>query len=139
MTAVIVVGLDAIWDGIAGGDPVIHGIKIDVQGMELDALRGMWHSLSRHRPRVILEIHRGVPRDEVLSVLESCGYLVDPEPIDDALGAFADPQSNASFIFQASPFSRDEPHVHASRQKPFQVTDEARVEKPADPKKWPGT
>ena len=32
---------------------------------------------------------------------------LDNEPIDDTLGAFADPQSNASFIFQADPFFVD--------------------------------
>lgn len=104
MTAIVAVGLDAIWDGIAGGDPVVHGIKIDVQGMELDALRGMKRLLVNHRPKIVLEIHRDVPRDEVLALLDECGYLPDNEPIDDTLGAFADPQSNASFLFQADPF-----------------------------------
>ena len=112
MTAIIAVGLDAIWDGIADGDPVVHGIKIDVQGMELDALRGMRRLLARHRPKIVLEIHRDVPRDDVLALLESCGYLLDTEPIDDTLGAFADPQSNASFIFQANPFLRPQPSKH---------------------------
>ena len=60
--------------------------------------------LVRHRPKIVLEIHRDVSRADVLALLESCGYLVDNEPIDDTLGAFADPQSNASFIFQANPF-----------------------------------
>ena len=117
MTAIIAVGLDAIWDGIAGGNPVVHGIKIDVQGMELDALRGMRRLLSQHRPKLVLEIHRDVPRHDVLALLESCGYLLDTEPIDDTLGAFADPQSNASFIFQANPFLGDEPSTDADRQE----------------------
>jgi FkbM family methyltransferase len=117
MTAIIAVGLDAIWDGIADGDPVVHGIKIDVQGMELDALRGMRRLLARHRPKIVLEIHRDVPRNEVLTLLEHCGYLVDNEPIDDSLGAFADPQSNASFVFQANPFRRDERTTESHRPK----------------------
>jgi FkbM family methyltransferase len=124
MTAIIAVGLDAIWDSIAGGDPVVHGIKIDVQGMELDALRGMRRLLSRHRPRIVVEIHRDVPRDDVLALLESCGYLLDTEPIDDTLGAFADPQSNASFVFQANPFLRDETATDADRQKADLVVEE---------------
>jgi FkbM family methyltransferase len=117
MTAIIAVGLDAIWDGISGDNPVVHGIKIDVQGMELDALRGMRHLLSRHRPKIVLEIHRDVPRDNVLALLEDCGYLLDNEPIDDSLGAFADPQSNASFIFQADPFLGGRPSTGAGLQE----------------------
>jgi FkbM family methyltransferase len=117
MTAIIAVGLDAIWDSVADGDPVVHGIKIDVQGMELDALRGMRRLLARHRPKIVLEIHRDVPRNDVLSLLEDCGYLVDNEPIDDSLGAFADPQSNASFVFESDAFHRDETRRDADRQK----------------------
>jgi FkbM family methyltransferase len=109
MTAIVAVGLDALWDGISDGDPVVHGIKIDVQGMELEALRGMQCLLSQHRPKIVLEIHRDVPRDDVLALLVACGYLPDTEPIDDTLGAFADPRSNASFIFQADPFRRHDP------------------------------
>jgi FkbM family methyltransferase len=116
MTAIIAVGLDAIWDGIAGGDSAVQGIKIDVQGMELLALRGMRRLLSRHRPKIVLEIHRDVSRDDVLAVLGSCGYLLDTEPIDDTLGAFADPQSNASFIFQADTFFGDMPSECTDRQ-----------------------
>jgi FkbM family methyltransferase len=117
MTAIIAVGLDAIWDSVADGDPVVHGIKIDVQGMELDALRGMRRLLARHRPKIVLEIHRDVARNDVLTLLEDCGYLVDNEPIDDSLGAFADLQSNASFVFQANPFRRDEHTTEAYRPK----------------------
>ena len=104
MTSITAVGLDAIWNGIAGDNTVVHGIKIDVQGMELSALRGMRRLLTLYRPTIVLEIHRDVSRDDVLALLEECGYLPDTEPIDETLGAFADPQSNASFIFQAHPF-----------------------------------
>jgi FkbM family methyltransferase len=116
MTAILAVGLDAIWNGIADGDTVVHGIKMDVQGMELDALRGMRELLARHRPRIVLEIHRDVSRADVLALLESCGYLLDNEPIDESLGAFADPQSNASFIFQGGPFFGDMPSEFTNRQ-----------------------
>lgn len=97
---IVAVSLDAIWEGIApAADPTIHGIKIDVQGMELEALRGMEQTLARYRPKLVLEIHRDVPRAEVLALLERCGYGIEPTPIDDSLGAFLDPQSNANFIF----------------------------------------
>jgi FkbM family methyltransferase len=108
MIAIVAVGLDVIWEGIAAADSTIHGIKIDVQGMELQALRGMRRLLARYRPSLVLEIHRDVPREDILSLLEGCGYPIDPVPIDDTLGAFADPRSNANFVFQASPFHRDD-------------------------------
>jgi FkbM family methyltransferase len=98
---ILAVGLDAIWDGIAPADPTVHGLKIDVQGMELLALRGMERTLARYRPKLVLEIHPGVPRGEVLDLLERCGYDTDPVPIDATLGAFLDPESNANFVFQA--------------------------------------
>jgi FkbM family methyltransferase len=97
---IVAVSLDAIWDGIAPADnPTIHGIKIDVQGMELQALRGMEQTLARYQPKLVLEVHRDVPRAEILALLERCGYGTDPIPIDQTLGAFLDPQSNANFIF----------------------------------------
>ncbi len=96
---IVAVGLDAIWEGIAPPDPTIHGIKIDVQGMELEALRGMEQALTRYQPTLVLEIHRDVPRSEVLDLLDRCGYRTEPAPIDDSLGEFLDPQSNANFVF----------------------------------------
>ena len=32
---------DSLWPALSEGEPVVHGIKIDVQGMELSVLRGM--------------------------------------------------------------------------------------------------
>jgi FkbM family methyltransferase len=96
---ILAIGLDAIWDGIAPADPTIHGLKIDIQGMELQALRGMERTLSQYCPKLVLEIHPGVPRDEVLALLDRCGYDTIPTPIDDSLGAFLDPESNANFVF----------------------------------------
>ena len=82
--------------------------------------------LSRHRPKIVLEIHRDVPRDDVLALLEDCGYLLDNEPIDDTLGAFADPQSNASFIFQAGSFFHDSPSERTDRQHADRVVEKVR-------------
>jgi FkbM family methyltransferase len=123
MTSIVAVGLDAIWDGIANGNRVVDGIKIDVQGMELEALRGMRRLLAEFRPKIVLEIHRDVSRDDVLALLVSCGYLPDNEPIDDSMGAFADPESNASFIFQADPFQRHQAASLADRKQPDRISE----------------
>jgi FkbM family methyltransferase len=110
MAQIVAVSLDAIWEGIAPPDPRIHGIKIDVQGMELEAMRGMEQTLARYQPKVVLEIHPDVPRDEILALLDRCGYGTDPIAIDETLGAFLDPRSNANFVFLPSawPESRRE-------------------------------
>jgi FkbM family methyltransferase len=76
--------LDWLWPRIAG-DQKIDGVKIDVQGMELDVLRGMVRLLRAHTPKLIVEVHTGVDRRELLDLLESCGYersgaAVLPEP-----------------------------------------------------------
>lgn len=65
--------LDWLWPRIAG-ERAIDGIKIDVQGMELDVLRGMTRLLRMHTPKLLVEIHAGVNRRELLDLLESCGY-----------------------------------------------------------------
>jgi FkbM family methyltransferase len=109
---IMAVSLDAIWNGIAPPDPTIHGIKIDVQGMEVEALRGMEWTLARYQPKIILEIHRDVPRADVLSLLESCGYRDAPIPIDESLGEFLDPQTNANFVFQPPAPTAPAPEVH---------------------------
>lgn len=118
---IFAVSLDALWPGIAPGDPTIHGIKIDVQGMELDALRGMEKLLARYQPKLVLEIHRDVPRDEILTLLEGCGYRDEPTPIDETLGAFLDPTTNASFIFlPTTPREWDCPSERRSAATPAQ-------------------
>lgn len=76
---------DAIWDMLAGGQPEIHGVKIDVQGMEIAALRGMRRCLKNTLPKLVVEIHFGVDRSEFLSAVADVGYkpigvAVDPLP-----------------------------------------------------------
>jgi FkbM family methyltransferase len=123
---IVAVGLDAIWDSIAPPDPTIHGIKIDVQGMELEALRGMEQTLARYQPKLVLEIHRDVPRAEVLELLERCGYGTEPIPIDETLEAFLDPQSNANFVFlPGSPAERS--HLPAVKTSAFTTGDRGGV------------
>jgi FkbM family methyltransferase len=95
------VGLDAVWASLSGGDERIHGIKMDVQGMEVRALAGMRQALGRHRPALVLEIHAGVDRAEVIEILAAAGYAPTPEPIEKGSTDFFDPQSNFSFVFRA--------------------------------------
>jgi FkbM family methyltransferase len=98
--------LDWLWPRIAGDAAQIHGIKIDVQGMEIEVLRGMKDVLRAHKPRLCLELHAGVDRKEVFDLLESCGYdragtsithdrEREPKPLylDNASYAFTTPAS----------------------------------------------
>ncbi len=76
---------DAIWDMLADGQPAIHGVKMDVQGMEIAALRGMHRWLKRFRPKLVVEIHSGVDRPTFLSTVADLGYeptgiALDPLP-----------------------------------------------------------
>ncbi len=78
--------MDWLWPRIADPNYLrIDGIKIDVQGMEIQVLEGMAAVLKRHRPKLLVEIHKGVSRPRLLEVIASLGYAprgtaVDPLP-----------------------------------------------------------
>ena len=69
--------LDWLWPKICGENKNIDGIKIDVQGMEIDVLSGMSRVLQTHKPKLIIELHKGVDRDEFLRQIKSSGYSTD--------------------------------------------------------------
>jgi FkbM family methyltransferase len=97
------ISLDALWPALGGPDSVVHGIKIDVQGMELQVIAGMRELLARCAPKLIVEFHRGVDRGEALELLASVGYSMDFEPVerDDAGNALAGTLANdASYVFR---------------------------------------
>lgn len=80
---------EGIWGMLAGDRLEIHGVKIDVQGMEIAALRGMRDALRHSQPKLVVEIHPGVDRGEFLSTLAGLGYeptgvAVDPLPGEDS-------------------------------------------------------
>lgn len=100
------VGLDAVWSGIAGAHQRVHGIKMDVQGMEIRALEGMKSLLDSHRPVLVLEIHAGVDRNQIVEILSTAGYDVRPQPIEKGSTHFFDPDSNYSFVFRPASSSR---------------------------------
>ena len=80
------VRFDWAWPLVHQGQPAIHGIKIDVQGMELEALSGMRETLARWRPQLVVELHAGVSRERVLTLLRELGYSADAVPIEPARG-----------------------------------------------------
>jgi len=94
---------DWLWPQLNGGRAEVHGVKIDVQGMELDVLEGMRLTLEQQRPKLVIELHRGVSRPAVLDFLRSIGYsaaasAVEPLPhettpmlLDDRSYAFLPP------------------------------------------------
>jgi FkbM family methyltransferase len=55
---------------------VCHLIKIDVEGMELDVLRGAAATIERCQPALYVEIDRADKRDELLRWLDEHGYVV---------------------------------------------------------------
>jgi FkbM family methyltransferase len=66
--------LEWLWPKIAGSDLHIDGIKIDVQGAEIEVLEGMASIAKRYQPKLLIEIHRGVSRPKLLDLLVSMGY-----------------------------------------------------------------
>ena len=77
---------DWLWPQINDGNPVVHGIKIDVQGMELEVLTGMERTLVVHKPLLVIELHRGVDRVALLDLLHSVGYSLPAMPVQPTAG-----------------------------------------------------
>ena len=78
--------LDWLWPRICGRDRTIHGIKIDVQGMEGDTIGGMRDLLRTFRPKLVVEFHRGVDRSSILGFLAEAGYRNPGCPVEAAAG-----------------------------------------------------
>jgi len=83
---ILAAGLDWLWPRICGDDRRVDGIKVDVQGMEIEALRGMRETLQTYRPKLVLEPHPGVDRDMLLDLLESVGYRREGTPVESLPG-----------------------------------------------------
>lgn len=79
-----VASFDTIWRYLSEENPAVHGVKIDVQGMELEVIEGMRHTLLSQHPKLIIEFHPGVDRARVLDLLSCCGYKEPGSPIDSA-------------------------------------------------------
>ncbi|MDQ3070624.1 MAG: FkbM family methyltransferase [Acidobacteriota bacterium] len=83
-------------DVLAAGAGCTH-LKIDVEGFEIEVLKGARGTLTRERPLVALELHCALLRElgenpaDAVAILRECGYTIelDGAPADDAaiLGA----------------------------------------------------
>src|SRR5262245_14671969 len=69
-----VASFDTVWRLLCEQNPAVHGVKIDVQGMELEVIEGMWHTLRSQHPKLIVEFHKGVDRCRAIELLSECGY-----------------------------------------------------------------
>ena len=79
---ILVARLDWLWPRLCADRAWIDGVKLDVQGMEIEALRGMARLLKLCAPKLVVEVHRGVDRVEMLELLEAAGYGRRGVPIE---------------------------------------------------------
>jgi hypothetical protein len=54
-------------------------IKIDIEGYELEALHGMREVLLQYRPRIIIETHTSLLKEQCSAYLYSLGYELKHE------------------------------------------------------------
>lgn len=98
---IMAASLDWLWPGICGSQTKVDGIKMDVQGMEVFAIKGMLTLLKTQQPKLVVEVHRGVERRELLELITAAGYSqsalaiepvvgeIEPQFIDDRSYAFS--------------------------------------------------
>ena len=85
----LVVGLDDVWETLCGAHVQVHGIKLDVQGMELHVLNGMSRLLRAQRPKLVVEVHSGVSREGLVAFLRDMGYTSPAIPVEPMPGETA--------------------------------------------------
>jgi FkbM family methyltransferase len=89
---------DGLWESLCEANPTVHGLKIDVQGMEGEVLTGMTGMLRRWHPKLVVEFHAGVDRAPILDLLEGCGYHRWPEAVETGSGWMED---NKNYVFMS--------------------------------------
>jgi FkbM family methyltransferase len=99
---ILVASLDFLYPQICGNQPQVDGIKIDVQGMEIETLQGMSETLRTFKPKLVVEIHRGVDRNCLLDLIEAVGYRRQAVPIEPMPGEIdAKLVDDRSYVFRA--------------------------------------
>lgn len=98
----IVSRLDWLWPRISDPNSRIDGIKIDVQGMEIEVLEGMAALVKQYRPKLLVELHAGVSRPQFLDVINSLGYLTRGFPVEPLPGESEPVYANRTYFFQAA-------------------------------------
>jgi FkbM family methyltransferase len=99
---IFVASFDWLWPQLSGPNARIDGVKIDVQGMEIEVLRGMATWLRAWKPKLAVEVHEGVDREVLLGIIESYGYSRDSKPIDPIVGETAPGyHDDHSYVFSA--------------------------------------
>jgi FkbM family methyltransferase len=93
--------LDWLWPRISELDSRIDGIKIDVQGMEIQVLEGMAAMVKRYRPKLLVELHPGVSRPQFLDVINSLGYQTRGFPVEPLPGETDPIYADRTYFFQA--------------------------------------
>jgi len=91
--------LDWLWPRISEPGTRIDGIKIDVQGMEIEALKGMAAVIKQNRPKLLVELHTGVSRPEFLDVIASLGYRTRGIPLEPLPGESDPVYADRTYIF----------------------------------------
>ena len=61
-------------DDFVPGAPPPHLIKCDVEGAEVEVLKGAARLLAEHRPTLVCEIHSEANHQSLRKLLASCGY-----------------------------------------------------------------
>jgi FkbM family methyltransferase len=106
--------LDWLWPVISEGDPTIDGVKIDVQGMEISVVQGMKELLGYWHPKLALEFHSGVAREQIFELLRDAGYSLPGAAIEPIPGEEDEPKhlDNRSYAFEAE---SDQPNYLGNR------------------------
>ena len=75
-----------VFDGLRSKESIdrVHFMKLDVEGAEMNILRGMRETIKKDRPEILVELHPRQLKDfgflpsDILEFLTGLGYQIDP-------------------------------------------------------------